>query len=116
MVNLQGMPLTAHAGVILLRPRPSASVTIVVTGVGEGAVKIVASVDGVPGSSAITARFPFPNGAGSYSINGTFNTDPSTFSGTVTLVQASRLAGALTGSATGTLLSSDGSRNRDRTQ
>jgi len=82
-----------------------------VTGVGEGAVTIVASVDGVPGSSAITARFPFPNGAGSYSISGTFNTDPSTFSGTVTLVQASRLAGALTGSATGTLLSSDGSRN-----
>lgn len=80
----------------------------VVSGVGEGAASITATVDGVSGSAAVTVRFPFPNAAGTYAVSGSFDNNPTTFSGTVTIVQNSRLAGALTGNASVTLASATG--------
>jgi hypothetical protein len=72
------------------------------TAVAPGTTTITATSEGVSGTASLTVTSAFPNVAGVYSINGTFDGTPSSqasFAGTLTLAQPSLGAGNLTGSA-----------------
>lgn len=69
----------------------------VVSGVAEGGVTISATAGGQTGTTQVLVKYPYPAVAGSYAVSGTFDRPAAGFTGTLTLAQANRLGGALTG-------------------